>query len=318
MPACSPLSSRLSPSPRGLTPEPWVHERKASPPPPPRRQTRCAFKHRLVELATTCHGSRILQEELNRLHMAGDSAGVQELVQAVVDAGCLADLCLDKFGNYFIQVLLAVVDDRTLTRLVQILTADASLATLCNHPYGSHVVQILISVARDNKAISSKLADSFAKAVVRIGVDYLGSICLVHAIETLPTSSRLIAAVAPHTLQLSLSRHGHGVMMKALERGSSQTLGLIETHLAKNLGELVRNDFGWRVVLHALELEKDGKVNSKYSRVRLFVHHIEFDHTFFKLINYIALTFSNDPVVEKELLPQIVEIVKTRVVPSRE
>lgn len=326
-----------SASPFAPTPEPWsgsVGEVSLTPfrknsstlcirrPVPTRKHMwrGTSFADRLGELAVTCHGSRTLQDTLAKAAEEGDKRTLFEMAEKLcADPQLLIYLVEDKFANYFVQSLCEWVDDGLAVRILTImLSAVASFGDLCVHQYGSHVVQGFIGRGQTQKFISIKLVEALSKDIPRIGTDFLGSICLVQAVKGLLTSCRLVAAIAPHTIELSLSRHGHLVVMETIAKASSQTLGLIEKTLADNLSLLLESEYGFRVVAHALDLEKNGKVNMKYSRVRLFAERLEFDQTHFKLINHIMTNFPTHPVVENDLIPRIIEIVKAGCVEQRE
>ena len=310
------------------TPEPWTGECPEDSPklilkPIPRRMgssevySRIPGVERIVELAKTCHGSRILQDEICNLRMLGNTHQLTEISNMILSRGVLLDLTYDKFGNYFIQTLLGGVDAIQFVKFVEILTEDHKVfAQLATHTFGSHVVQLLMSLASTNKQASTRIVEALSKNIVYISSDYLGSICLLHAVDSLPTSSRLVASMAQFTRQLSVSRHGHTVIMKTLEKACSQTLGAIEKELAVNLEELVGDNFGFRVIEKSLELEKAGRVNPKYSRVTLFTKSLRFNYIFFPLINYLILNFSQHDAVQTDLLPKIFAIVEHGRVPD--
>ena len=228
----------------------------------------------------------------------------------VINSQMLISLTFDKFGNYFVQSLLKVADDTSYGLFIDCFVKDAStFARLATHAYGSHVVQLAIVLAGERKSASLKLVDCICKNVAYLSSDYLGAICLESAITLLPTSSKLLSVIAPLTSQLSTSRHGHMVVICALRNACSQTLGVMETEFAKHLESLVGNGYGFRVVIFALDMEKSGKINPKYSRVRLFIQNLKFSFHFFKLINHIILNFPSHPVVVNDLIPSIVRIV---------
>lgn len=263
-----------------------------------------------MDQAKTCHGSRTLQEEVNRMRETGNIKYLTNLASKIIAAGSTMELTFDKFGNYFMQTLLSGLSQSWLNKFIEVYTEDSTVFVgLATHSFGSHVVQLLISLSSHNKAGSMRLVECLCKNIILLGTDFLGSICLLHAMESLPTSSRLVAAVAPHTKHLALTRHGHTVIIKALERGCSQTLGVMESELAGNLEAMVASEYGFRVLSRALELEKEGKVSPKYSRVALFVRNIQFKFSFIRLINFLMINFLNHPAIQSTLLPQVIAVV---------
>jgi hypothetical protein len=324
----SPSEICRSASPFGPTPEPWslhnVELNSTLRKPVPLRSSsirQLSFIDRLEEMVVSCHGSRLLQEVIAKAVKDGDNRVLQDMCEKVLaDPAFFVELCQDKFGNYFVQVLISAIESESICKFANILTniESPSIADLCCHPYGSHVIQAMIRQAHDNKFVSMKLVEGLAFELLRIAPDFLGSICLVHAVKTLPTANKLLSVIAHNTVQLARSRHGHTVVIEALNRASSQTLGLIEKNLSNNLEFVLEDEFGLRVVLHSLELEKEGKVNPKYSRIKIFAERIKFDQVHFPLISYIIQNFPTHPAVESNLIPQIIDIVRNGSVPSRD
>jgi hypothetical protein len=289
-----------------------------------RRPTPFRGPDRLLESIKTCQGSRLQQEQIAKCK---DSRYAQVVAEQLLNSNGLVEASLDKFGNYFIQALVEAVDDRTLFRLVaffvsqelvtQQVNKPISFSDVCMHSFGSHVIQVMIARGASNKAISMKLVDGLMGGnIEKLAVDFLGSICLVQALRTLPTASKLVAGIAPFTRVLSQSRHGHSVVIEALDRASSQTLGVMERELACDLEELACNDFSFRVIVHALEMEKAGKVSPKHSRVTLLVDKMKYNQECFRLIDYLLRNFVDHPSVQFDLIPKVVEIVKLGYVPN--
>ena len=312
-------SSPRSESPFAPTPELWLGDSHHPTPvrcPVPRRG-------RLLEMIKTGHGSRLEQEQLTK---SGDPKYIQRMADEMLGTNGLVEATLDKFGNYYVQALVQVVDDRTVLRIASALTAQdlitvqvekpIQFSDLCAHSYGSHVVQVLIGRAETNKALAMKLIDAFLSNVAKIAVDFLGSICLIQALKKLNGVSRLVAGLAPFTRSLAQSRHGHAVVIEALDHASSQTLGSMERELVGDMDQMVSNDFSFRVIVHALEMEKAGKVSQKHSRVRLFVGCLNYNQKCFRLIDYLLRNFAEHQVVQEELIPKVVQIVQLGYVPD--
>jgi hypothetical protein len=311
----SPLSAR-SPSPFAPTPEIWADQSTPMRCPVPNRL-------KLLEVIKTGNGSRLQQEQLTR---SMDPKYVQRMADELLSANSLVEASLDKFGNYYIQALVQVVDERTLLRIAAVLTSDQLVTEqvckpihfcdLCTHSYGSHVVQVLIARATMSKALSAKLTDAFLSNVAKIAVDFLGSICLIQALRKLPIVSKLVAGIAPFTRSLAQSRHGHSVVIEALNKASSQTLGIMERELIADVDQMVSNDFSFRVIVHSLEMEKAGKVSEKHSRVRLVISRIKYNQKCFRLIDYLLRNFAEHPAVQEDLIPKVIEIVQLGHVPD--
>jgi hypothetical protein len=317
----SPMSTR-APSPFAPTPELFLEDHL---PRSTSNSIKCPIPHRgrLMEMIKTGHGSRLQQEQLTK---SSDPKYVQRMADEMLSSNGLVEATLDKFGNYYVQALVQVVDDKTVLRIANALTASElvtiqvekpiQFSDLCAHSYGSHVVQVLIGRAESNKALAMKLIDAFLSNIAKIAVDFLGSICLIQALKKLSGVSRLVAGLAPFTRSLAQSRHGHAVVIEALDHASSQTLGVMEKELVGDMDQMVGNDFSFRVLVHALEMEKAGKISPKHSRVRLFVENLNYNQKCFRLIDYLLRNFAEHEIVNEELIPKVVQIVQLGYVPQ--
>lgn len=238
---------------------------------------------------------------------------VFEYCRYISQFSTMIPLCFDKFGNYFIQSVMKIADEVSYKCFVATLVEDAHVfAQLATHTYGSHVIQLAIYLARDRKSSSIRLVECLCKNLLYLSSNYLGSICLQMAIKELPSSSRLLAALAPMSSQMSMDRHGKAIVISALKHACSQTLGVMEKDLANNLERLVASNPGFEVITTALEIEKQGNINPKYSRVRLFTQNIKYTFHFLRLINYLVIHFPSHEVVREHILPSIIHIVSQR------
>ena len=280
-------------------------------------------RRRLLDIVKTCHGSRLQQEELTR---SKDPRYIQRMADEMLASNGLIEASLDKFGNYYIQALVQVVDERTLVRMASVLTSDQlvteqvckpiSFCDLCTHSFGSHVVQVMIGRGSSSKALSMKLIDAFLSNIAKISVDFLGSICIVQALQKLVGVSKLVAGIAQFTRSLAQSRHGHSVVIEALNHASSQTLGVMERELiCGDIDQMVSNDFAFRAIVHSLEMEKAGKVSEKHSRARLVISHLNYNQKCFRLIDYLLRNFADHEAVQEDLIPRVIEIVQLGYVP---
>jgi hypothetical protein len=314
--------SDRSPSPYAPTPELWLEAGFVIPTNPIHKPV--ATRRRLLDIIKTCHGSRLQQEQLTR---STDPKYVQKMAEELL-ATCngLVEASLDKFGNYYVQALVQVVDERTVLRIASVLTSDQlvteqvskpiTFCDLCTHSYGSHVVQVLIGRGSTSKALSVKLMDAFLSNIAKISVDFLGSICIVQALQKLVGVSKLVAGIAQFTRSLSQARHGHCVIIEALNHASSQTLGIMERELiCGDIDQMVSNDFSFRAIVHALEMEKAGKVSDKHSRVRLVISNVNYNQKCFRLIDYLLRNFADHEAVQEDLIPRVIEIVQLGYVP---
>ena len=276
-----------------------------------------------LKIAKTCHGSRMLQEELMRLRETGNelyvlcitlleisTRQIKSLVRLIVAGGYVQDLVTDKFANYFIQTLLGNIQETSLNSLVDSITGSSeSFAQLCTHQYASHVVQTAINMSGGNIQCSSKLAKCLCDNVVPIGTHFLGSICLIHAIDSLALSASLTPTFSTHWQPLSLSRHGHVVMMHALDRYDDNFLQIVADRTLDSLEYFISDDFGYRVLIHLLnQIQVRGL--SRMSIIPKLVGLIKFNAQYFRLIEYLVVNFSKNEQVKHKLIPAIVRIVQ--------
>jgi len=232
------------------------------------------------------------------------------LVEMIIQGDFMEDLVLDKFGNYFIQTLLANIDGETFNGCVYILTLDGDkFAEICNHQFGSHVIQTAINLSGGNLTSSAALAKCLCDNIIAIATHFLGSICLIHAIDVLAPSSVLCATLATEWRSLCLSRHGHVVMMHALERFDDYFVKTIGEHMLTAFDAFIADDFGYRVVLQILKQLQVRQV-SHSSFISKLVGLVKFTARYFAIIEFLVMNFPNNEHVRNKLIPAIVRIVR--------
>jgi len=237
------------------------------------------------------------------------------LVKMLVEQKHIHDLVVDKFGNYFLQTLLSNVDEVSFNMLVVTLTEDSNrFSELCTHQFGSHVVQAAINMSGGNVRSSALLATSLCDNIESIAKHFLGSICLIHAIDSLVPSAGFKPIFSSHWQSLSLSRHGHVVMIHALDRYDDDFLYTVGDLTLNSLESFISDDFGYRVLLHLLKQLQVRRL-SQTAFVSKLVGLIKFNAKYFRIIEYLVLNFPENVQVKKTLIPTIAKIVRKGFVP---
>jgi hypothetical protein len=233
------------------------------------------------------------------------------LVETLVNGGYIDELVVDKFGNYFVQTLLANVPREAFNIIVDHLTSDPDrFAEICNHQFGSHVIQTAIHFCVGNMYSSAKLTKCISEAFKAISTKFLGSICVIHGIDSLSPSLGFAPTIAVNARLLAFSRHGHVILVHALQRFDEEFVHVVENAILKELEDFIDNDFGSRVLVHVLSRHLNTRVNTNTSFISSLVGEIKFKAKYFQLIEYLVTQFPGDPQVKNRLIPSIVRIVK--------
>lgn len=232
------------------------------------------------------------------------------LVLMLVEGGYIEGLVMDKFGNYFMQTLLANVDRDSFNRCVDSLTQNRErFTTLCTHQFGSHVIQAAINLSGGNLVSSTALAKRLCENITPIASHFLGSICLLHAIEILKPAKIFCSAVARECRPLSFSRHGHLVMTHALQRFDDDFVNTIGEHALQSFDSFMSDDFGYRVVIQVLK-ELQVRRLARSSFIAKLVGLVKFSARYYPIIEYLVINFPNHDQVRLKLIPAIVRIVE--------
>ncbi len=234
----------------------------------------------------------------------------------LVNGGHVDQLVLDKFGNYFVQTLLANICKASFNVLIDHLTRDLDgFAEMCNHQFGSHVIQTAIHHCGGNMYSSAKLTKCLSETLQTISTKFLGSICVIHGIDSLSPSLGIAPSITVHARLLSCSRHGHTIVIHALERFDQEFTRLIEKAILNELDDFVNNDFGSRVLFHVLSKQTQMWLKTNNSFISGLVGEIIFNAKYFQLIEYLVTNFRSNEQVKNKLIPSIVRIVRAGVTP---
>jgi hypothetical protein len=237
---------------------------------------------------------------------------IAQLIRLLIDAGQIDFLMVDKFGNYFMQTLLTHADSESFNLLVKNVSSDrVRFSSLCIHPYASHVIQTIINKCKDNTGAAVELLQQLCAGLENLANHFLGSICLIHAIDSLPPNNQFTQSLAMSAQELSCSRHGHLVMIHALNIFGDDFCQLVETSILRYLDAFMRSEFGTRIVFHVLRVNNLSRAAFIASLVEL----IKFNAQYFRIIEHLVVNYANHIQVRNKLIPKIVNIVHTGKIP---
>lgn len=210
----------------------------------PHLQLRDLTNH-IVEFAQDQHGSRFIQQKLERA-----SISEKQLVFAEVMSSAQA-LMTDVFGNYVIQKFFEFGTTEHKAELVRRLRGQ--ILPLSLQMYGCRVIQKALETA-DNEN-QRELARELDGHVLKCVKDQNGNHVVQKVIETVNPQHLQFIVDAFHGQVSSLSTHPYGcrVIQRILEHCIDEQKQPILEELHENIKSLVLDQYGNYVIQHVLE-----------------------------------------------------------------
>eukprot|EP00760_Papus_ankaliazontas_P023453 PhM_4_TR2054/c3_g3_i11/m.10117 len=199
-------------------------------------------------------GCRYLQDLLG----VCDSAAVDYIVHQILTAHAVADIMSSKFGNYFIQKLLDVLDEEQLVAVIHELAP--SIVSLSLNPRGTYGIRRLVDVIR-----TPLQADLITRCVlsspIPMACDTNGSqVCrrLMKKFASLPDSAALLepmlGMVANNIVQLSRDQQGCCVVQRCFDASTPEQKERLSAAVVGAMDTLVLDQYGNYVVQHVLDM----------------------------------------------------------------
>jgi len=231
----------------------------------PNLQLRDLSNH-IVEFSQDQHGSRFIQQKLERAAPAEKQTVFQEIIPHAYS------LMTDVFGNYVIQKFFEFGSSDQKSQLVSKLRTHVQPLAL--QMYGCRVIQkALESIPSDQqKMIIMELDGNVLKCVK----DQNGNHVVQKCIETVEPAALQFIIDSFRGQVLSLSTHPYGcrVIQRILEHCTSeQTVSVLE-EIHQNTEQLLQDQYGNYVVQHVLDHGKDSDKTHIVAGVRGKVLHL--------------------------------------------
>jgi len=201
--------------------------------------------HHIVEFSQDQHGSRFIQQKLERAAPAEKQIVFQEILPHAYS------LMTDVFGNYVIQKFFEFGSSDQKTQLVNKLRTHVQPLAL--QMYGCRVIQkALESIPLDQQKLIIQELDG---NVVKCVKDQNGNHVVQKCIETVDPACLQFIIEAFRGQVFSLSTHPYGcrVIQRILEHCTQdQTLGILE-EIHSHTEQLLQDQYGNYVVQHVLD-----------------------------------------------------------------
>uniref|UniRef100_A0A915KN27 PUM-HD domain-containing protein n=1 Tax=Romanomermis culicivorax TaxID=13658 RepID=A0A915KN27_ROMCU len=223
----------------------------------PHLQLRDLTNH-IVEFAQDQHGSRFIQQKLERA-----SAAEKQTVFGEVMASAQA-LMTDVFGNYVIQKFFEFGTDEQKNDLIRRLRSQVLPLSL--QMYGCRVIQKALETAEEENQVllydylikfdfERELAMELDGNVLKCVRDQNGNHVVQKVIETVHPQYLGFIVDAFHGQVVSLSTHPYGcrVIQRILEHCTDEQKQPILEELHENIKSLVLDQYGNYVIQHVLE-----------------------------------------------------------------
>lgn len=246
----------------------------------------------VVEFSQDQHGSRFIQQKLERATAQEKQAVFQEILPHA------HTLMTDVFGNYVIQKYFEFGSQEQKAQLVSKLRKHVQPLAL--QMYGCRVIQkALESITLEHQKIIIQELDGNVLKCVK---DQNGNHVVQKCIETVQDSSCLqfiIDAFRGQVLALSTHPYGCRVIQRILEHcKEEQTVGVLE-EIHNNTEQLLQDQYGNYVIQHVLDRGKEEDKSMIVNAVRGKVMHLS-QHKFAS--NVVEKCVENANRAEKQFL----------------
>ncbi|KAG5542038.1 hypothetical protein RHGRI_021771 [Rhododendron griersonianum] len=209
------------------------------------------LRGRIVSLAKDQYGSRLLQTEFED---PGEDE-IEMVLMEVIDH--VGELMKDQFGNYIVQKLVKVCNERQRTLMVLALTKiQNQLISICLNPHGTRVVQRLLETIDSQRQISLVLSALSPGAVV-LATDPNGhhviQQCLIHFSNE--DNKYLLNGIADNCLKIATNKHGCCVLQACVDHSQGEYRESLVAEIIAHAIHLAEDPYGNYVVQHLLGLK---------------------------------------------------------------
>lgn len=176
----------------------------------------------LVDFCCTKKGSKLVQEELEKKQYSEED--LDNMLNKLYPH--IKTLIYNQFGNFLIQILLNVLNDKQITKIFK--SVKTNLIEYCLHTNGNHTIQILIENIKNNT-----------------------------------TRIELFACLKPEFKELCSSKFGVYVLQKIMELYSPTIYWKLITYIVENTRDLIIDENGLLLCKKFIYLFNPNKKNNK-------------------------------------------------------
>ena len=193
-------------------------------------------------------GCRFLQDKIKNNQYFGNEQLFPKIKSNIKELGC------DPFGNYFLQVLIEVLNYDNLNALLNLVKKE--FTNLCICPHGTRVIQKMI----EKVATIPELINKF---IHNINMNDLGKICksaygnhiiqkFLTTIHNLESTKFIYDYIYNNFLEIAETKHGVCVIQKCVSEGNEIQRKKLYDLILKNFDKLIKDQFANYLIQYIL------------------------------------------------------------------
>ncbi|XP_057975498.1 uncharacterized protein LOC131162902 [Malania oleifera] len=202
-------------------------------------------------IAKDQHGCRFLQ----KIFEEGNSQDIQAIFEEIIDH--IVELMMNPFGNYLVQKLLEVCNEKQRLQIVNIVTKESGeLVRISLNTHGTRSVQKLIETLKTRHEISlviSALEPGFLDLIKDLNGNHVVQRCL----QCLSSEDNefIFDAAAKFCVDVATHRHGCCVLQRCIAHSVGKHQEKLVAEISANGLLLAQDAFGNYVVQYIIELK---------------------------------------------------------------
>ncbi|KAL5176113.1 putative pumilio 7, chloroplastic [Glycine soja] len=201
-------------------------------------------------IAKDQHGCRFLQ----RIFDEGTPEDVQVIFNEIIDH--VAELMMNPFGNYLMQKLLDVCDEKQRMQIILMVTEEpGQLVRISLNIHGTRVVQKLIETLKTRQQISLVVA-ALEPGFLALIKDLNGNHVVQHCLQCLSNEDNkfIFVAAAKYCVDIATHQHGCCVLQRCIGHSRGEHREKLVEEISANALLLAQDQFGNYVVQFILDL----------------------------------------------------------------
>ncbi|CAK9271028.1 unnamed protein product [Sphagnum jensenii] len=217
---------------------------------PPKYTTLEEVEGHIYLIAKDQHGCRFLQKKFDE----GGPEDVEKIFREIISH--ITELMKDPFGNYLVQKLLEVCDEKQRMEILHAVTMDGELVSISLNMHGTRAVQKLIETLKSPEQVAMVIK-ALADGVVELIKDLNGNHVVQRCLQKLSHEDNqfIFDAAASHCVEIATHRHGCCVMQRCVDFAIDHQRQHLVAEVAANALTLSQDPYGNYVVQYILDLK---------------------------------------------------------------
>ncbi|CAM6033250.1 unnamed protein product [Sphagnum compactum] len=217
---------------------------------PPKYTTLEEVEGHIYLIAKDQHGCRFLQKKFDE----GGPEDVEKIFHEIISH--ITELMKDPFGNYLVQKLLEVCDEKQRMEILRSVTMDGELVRISLNMHGTRAVQKLIETLKSSEQVAMVIT-ALSDGVVELIKDLNGNHVVQRCLQKLSheDSQFIFDAAALHCVEIATHRHGCCVMQRCVDFALDHQRQRLVAEVAANALTLSQDPYGNYVVQYILDLK---------------------------------------------------------------